>query len=114
MDDEKAPDTNEVIATLGRGQQGVVEYQPQEASRGDEALLGDGDATPERPETAVHKLSSSGMFVLDVYPDVAHVDRLRFVWEAVGEEEEELEVIEAAGEQRKRRAWAESVALRQL
>ncbi|KAI8676065.1 ATP-dependent DNA helicase [Fusarium keratoplasticum] len=113
MDDENAPDIDEVIATLRRGQQGGVEHQPQEASRGDEALLGDGDANPKRPEAAVHEISSSGMFALDAHPDVADIDKLRFVWEAVGEEEEEQEVTEAAREQRKRRTWAGSAALRQ-
>jgi hypothetical protein len=110
MDDEVAVDIDEVMAALRR-EQGEVERRAEEASREDESLFGHEDTNHERPEAVVHEISSSGMFALDAHPDIADVDRLRFVWEAVGDEEKQ-DVTDAHTKQRKRTSWAGSAALR--
>ncbi|RSL80042.1 hypothetical protein CEP52_017444, partial [Fusarium oligoseptatum] len=116
-DDEQAVDIDEIIAALRR-EQGGAERCPEEMRGGGEALLDDGDAGPENPEAVIHETSSSGMFALDACPEVSDAEKLRFVWEAVGEEEvggEEGEgAEEETGKGKSKRSWTGSASVRHV
>ncbi|KAL8284673.1 hypothetical protein RB600_009207, partial [Gaeumannomyces tritici] len=80
-------DVREVLAALERG---------VDVGGGGEACVGGGADSeggdggdeavvePESAVAAIHEISSSGMFALDVGPDVADVEKLRYVCDALG------------------------------
>ncbi|KAL8303418.1 hypothetical protein RB600_007051 [Gaeumannomyces tritici] len=83
----KPRDVREVLAALERG---------FDLGGGGEACVGGGAKSegedggeevvvePESAVGAIHEISSSGMFAFDVGPDVADVEKLRYVCEALG------------------------------
>ena len=83
LEEGEPTDIREPLASLERGDSvtasrtGLVDLADLDCEDGHgEAVLGD-------PAATVHKISSSGMFALDVGPDIADAEKLRYVCDAL-------------------------------
>ena len=86
LEEGEAMDVREVLAALergvdvGAGEACVSGGAGPESEDGGEEVV----AEPGVAAAAIHEISSSGMFGLDVGPDVADVEKLRYVCDALG------------------------------
>ncbi|KAJ4224602.1 hypothetical protein NW757_014334 [Fusarium falciforme] len=74
LEGEGNVDIREVLETLGQG---------HELEASDEAMVEPSDADGDAAAAMVHEISSSGMFALDGGPDVADLEKLRYVRDAL-------------------------------
>ena len=82
MEEDGPVDIQEIIAMLSQGCDVVGnEHEAEEENNED----GDHDADINNTTEMIHEISSSGMFALDRGPDVADIEKLRYVCDALGQ-----------------------------
>ncbi|PVH90925.1 hypothetical protein DM02DRAFT_647465 [Periconia macrospinosa] len=101
LEDEGPVDIREVLATLGEGQDVLGEDPDPDPADGED---GAGEARLDSAAVPIHEISSSGMFALDVGPDVADEEKLRYACDALGRD--------VPWEQTQGRSWAGSAQVR--
>jgi Helitron helicase-like domain at N-terminus/Domain of unknown function (DUF6570) len=82
LEEDGPVDIQEIIAMLSQGCDVVGnEHEAEEENNED----GDHDADINSTTEMIHEISSSGMFALDRGPDVADMEKLRYVCDALGQ-----------------------------
>lgn len=100
LDDQGPVDIQEIMASLGE------DRSTSGGEAGDDsAPKEDGSGRPDNNGDRIHEIGSSGMFSLDCRPDIADAEKLRYLFESMGEA--------VPGEQTCGSAWAGSAKVRQ-
>lgn len=85
LEEDGPADIREIMAMLGQGRD--VVSNRDEVKEGDEDDEdGDHGADLDSAAETIHEISSSGMFALDSRPDVADMEKLRYVCDALGQD----------------------------
>lgn len=83
LEEDGPADIWEIIAMLGQGRE--AEEGDKDGKGGEDSEDGEDGEDGEAAET-IHEISSAGMFALDARPDVADMEKLRYVYDALGQD----------------------------
>ncbi|KAF1807901.1 hypothetical protein P152DRAFT_469269 [Eremomyces bilateralis CBS 781.70] len=87
LEEDESVDIREVLATLGQGHDVEVGQDVVGGLGPSDGDDGNGDRVLDNAAAPLHENSSSGMFALDRGPDIADREKLRYVRDALGQQD---------------------------